>query len=195
MNVTQMIEKEKQRAAPHEYWRNEKNQSNENEDSEEVSVFDNCLTDTETTLSFLDLNSENTDLHKGNKHADQTKDIEDDSDNIASGSTFFDDFDETDYFDSEDEYWDTLRNKNIKEEVCQHCHSYHLPRSTKDIVPCKCCYIKCIFSVFLSSMINVLKILLLILMFMSRYRTGLFRLRLDTTKTLGNYFLFFFLFV
>lgn len=136
MNVTQMIEKEKQRAAPHEYWRCEKNQSNENEDSEEVSVFDNCLTDTETTLSFLDLNSENTDLHKGNKHADQTKDIEDDSDNIASGSTFFDDFDETDYFDSEDEYWDTLRNKNIKEEVCQHCHSYHLPRSTKDIVPC-----------------------------------------------------------
>lgn len=63
MNVTQMIEKEKQRAAPHEYWRSEKNQSNENEDSEEVSVFDNCLTDTETTLSFLDLNSENTDLH------------------------------------------------------------------------------------------------------------------------------------
>lgn len=136
MNVTQMIEKEKQRAAPHEYWRSEKNQSNENEDSEKVSVFDNCLTDTETTLSFLDLNSENTDLHKGNKHADQTKDIEDDSDNIASGSTFFDDLDETDYFDSEDEYWDTLRNKNIKEEVCQHCHSYHLPRSTKDIVPC-----------------------------------------------------------
>lgn len=130
-----MIEKEKQRAAPREYWRSENNQSNEIEES---SVFDNCLTDTETTLSLVDLNSENTDLHKGNKHADRTKEIEEDSDNIASDSNFFEDLDETDYFDSEDEYWDTLRNKNIKEEVCQHCHSYHLPRSTQDIVICKC---------------------------------------------------------
>lgn len=141
-NVNQMIEKEKQRAAPHKYWRSEENQSNENEDSEEVSVFDNCLTDTEATLSFIDLNSESTDLQKENKHADQTKDIEEDSHNIASGSTFFDDLDETDFFDSEDEYWDTLRNKDIKEEICQHCHLYHLPQSKQDIKICKCCYIK-----------------------------------------------------
>lgn len=140
-NVTQMIEKEKQRAAPHEYWRSEKNQSNENKDSEEVSVFDNCLTDTEATLSFIDLNSESTDLHKENKHSDQTKDIEEDSDNIASGSTYFDDLDETDYFDSEDEYWDTLRDKDIKEEICQHCQSYHLPRSIQDEALCECCHI------------------------------------------------------
>lgn len=131
-----MIEKEKQRAAPHEYWRSEKNQSNENEDSEEVSVFDNCLTDTEATLSFIDLNSESTDLHKENQHADQTKEIEEDSHNIASGSTYFDDLDETDYFDSEDEYWDTLRHKDIKEEICQHCQSFHLPRSTQDEESC-----------------------------------------------------------
>lgn len=140
-NVNQMIEKEKQRAAPHKYWRSEENQSNENENSEEVSVFDNCLTDTEATLSFIDLNSESTDLHKENKHSDQTKDIEEDSDNIASGSTYFDDLDETDYFDSEDEYWDTLRDKDIKEDICQHCQSYHLPRSIQDEALCECCHI------------------------------------------------------
>lgn len=113
----------------------------ENKDSEEVSVFDNCLTDTEATLSFIDLNSESTDLHKENKHSDQTKDIEEDSDNIASGRTYFDDLDETDYFDSEDEYWDTLRDKDIKEEICQHCQSYHLPRSIQDEASCECCHI------------------------------------------------------
>lgn len=55
------------------------------------------------------------------------KDIEEDFDNIVSGSIYFDDLDEIDYFDSEDEYWEKSKNKKIEDNllVCVYCFLYY----------------------------------------------------------------------
>lgn len=137
-NVTQMIEKERQTVAPRDFWRcaREKQIKDKCDDS---LVFDNCLTENVLSISSNDQVSnkwnEGTDVDKIFKHDDNSmKDLEEDSENFASENISRDDSDATDYFDSEDEYWDSFRNKDIKEDLCPRCRFYHLPHSVKDFV-------------------------------------------------------------
>lgn len=137
-NVTQMIEKERQTVAPRDFWRCAREKQNKDKCGDSL-VFDNCLTENVLSISSSDQVSskwnESTQLDKAFKHDDNLmKDLEEDSENIVSENISRDDSDATDYFDSEDEYWDSLRNKDIKEDVCPHCRFYHLPHSIKDFV-------------------------------------------------------------
>lgn len=131
IKVTQMIEKERQTVAPRDFWRCAREKQNKDKFDDSL-VFDNCLTENVLSISSSDQVSntwnESTELDKAFKHNDNLmKDLEEDSDNIVSENISRDDFDATDYFDSEDEYWDSLRNKDIKEDLCSHFRFYHLP--------------------------------------------------------------------
>lgn len=142
IKVTQMIEKERQTVAPRDFWRCAREKQNKDKFDDSL-VFDNCLTENVLSISSSDQVSdkwnESTELDKAFKHDDNLmKDLEEDSDNIVSENISRDDLDATDYFDSEDEYWDSLRNKDIKEDLCPHCRFYHLPHSVKDIVSNAC---------------------------------------------------------
>lgn len=138
INVTQMIEKERQTVVPENFWRCEREKQIKDKCDESL-VFNNCLTETVSSISYgdqvSDKRNENTGIDKGFKHNNKLmKDLEEDSDNIGrSANISGDDLDTTDYFDSEDEYWDSLINKDIKDELCPNCRSYHLPKSIKDV--------------------------------------------------------------
>lgn len=138
INVTQMIEKERQTVVPENFWRCEREKQIMDKCDESL-VFNNCLTETVSSISYgdqvSDKRNENTGIDKGFKHNNKLmKDLEEDSDNIGrSANISGDDLDTTDYFDSEDEYWDSLINKDIKDELCPNCRSYHLPKSIKDV--------------------------------------------------------------
>lgn len=142
INVTQMIEKERQTVVPQNFWRcaREKQMKDKCDNS---LVFNNCLTETVSSISssdqVSDKRNENTDVDKGSEHDNNLrKDLEEDSDNmVRSENISGEDLDATDYFDSEEEYWDSLRNNDIKEDLCPHCRFYHLPLSIKDFPLCK----------------------------------------------------------
>lgn len=133
-NVTQMIEKERQTVAPRDFWRCAREKQNKDKFDDSL-VFDNCLTENVLSISSSDQVSdkwnESTELDKAFKHDDN---LMKDLDNIVSENISRDDSDATDYFDSEDEYWDSFRNKDIKEDLCPRCRFYHLPHSVKDFV-------------------------------------------------------------
>lgn len=142
VNIIQMIEKEKERGAPHTFWGEKDNRNNEIEES----VFENCLTGTVAESSLNDHQSiieSKSKEYSNDKHLERDKisseDIEEDSDILTKEKKNTDDSDETDYFDSEDEYWDTLINKTIEynTSACLHCLSYHLPRSVNEYKTCK----------------------------------------------------------
>lgn len=144
VNIIQMIEKEKDRGGPHTFWGGKNSRNNKIEES----VFDNCLTGAVAELSVNDHQSKIYSKSKENSNDKRLKceqiavqDIED-SDVLLKEKKNIDDSDdsdETDYFDSEDEYWDTLINKTIEDNTsaCLHCLSYHLPRSVKEYKTCK----------------------------------------------------------
>lgn len=144
VNIIQMIEKEKDRGGPHTFWGGKNSRNNKIEES----VFDNCLTGAVAELSVNDHQSKMYSKSKENSNDKRLKceqiavqDIED-SDVLPKEKKNIDDSDdsdETDYFDSEDEYWDTLINKTIEDNTsaCLHCLSYHLPRSVKKYKTCK----------------------------------------------------------
>lgn len=145
VNIMQMIEKEKERGPPHTFWGAKDNRNNKIEES----VFDNCLTGTVAESSLDDHQSiieSNRKEYSNDKHLKRKQiamqDIEEDSDILMKekkNTDDSDDSDETDYFDSEDEYWDTLINKTIEDNTsaCLHCLSFHLPRSVNEYKTCK----------------------------------------------------------
>ena len=140
-NVTQLIEKVNQRAAPNEFWKKGEITIEDNKDS---IVFNNCLTG--TTVKFPDNEEESKSEFKSREYSNGieenqnlSKDLESDLDDLLKENIFNDDVDETDYFDSEDEYWDSLKNKNIEDNPspCLHCLTYHLPRGINEYKECK----------------------------------------------------------
>lgn len=133
VNIAQMIEKELQRLEPHTFWRDKNIRKCETEKS---SIFGNSLTGTGTEPLLhekqSEIDSEDRDFFDNIKQDQHSfENAEDDSDILETDNDLSDDVDETDYFDSEDEYWDSFINKTIEENTspCRHCFSYHLPRS------------------------------------------------------------------
>lgn len=136
-----MIEKERQTVAPRDFWRCAREDQVKHKSNDSL-VFDNCLTETVSSVSssdqVSDKRNEKTDIDRRFTHdKNLMKDLEEDSDNIVSENISGDDLDATDFFDSEDEYWDSLRKKDIKEKLCPHCRFYHLPQSITDFPLCK----------------------------------------------------------
>lgn len=142
VNSPQLFEKDRQKGDLHIFWRGKDNTQRKLE-QEQQSVFDNCLT--EISEDSLNEQYETSDF-KGEEFCNDIerdinspKDIKDDVDTVPKESEFCDDLDETDYFDSEDEYWERSKNKKIEENpsVCVYCLSYHLPRSVQEHKECK----------------------------------------------------------
>lgn len=132
VNITQFIEKERQSGTPGEFWKTEKNTKHR---VNTQSVFDNCLT---ATSHFVSDDQRFKSISEDAKNDGQlTGNLEKDSDSGANCFPFCDGLDETDYFDSEDEYWDSLRSKNIKVEICSYCLYHHIPRSVEETEYCK----------------------------------------------------------
>lgn len=138
-----MIEKEMQSGAPNLFWRRTLT-DNCIYEIEEPTVFNNCLTG--TTVTFPDNEEESKSEFKSREYSNGieenqnlSKDLESDLDALLKENIFNDDVDETDYFDSEDEYWDSLKNKNIEDNpsLCLHCLTYHLPRGIHEYKECK----------------------------------------------------------
>lgn len=136
VNNSQMIEKELQRVKPQTFWRDKNIRKSEIEKS---SMFYNSLsgTGTESLLSEKqsEINYEDRDVFENIREDQHSFENEDDaSDILETENDSSDDVDETDYFDSEDEYWDSFINKTIEENTspCRHCFSYHLPRSVHE---------------------------------------------------------------
>lgn len=137
-NVTQLIKKVNQRAAPNEFW---KKGEIKIEDNKESFVFNNCLTETNTPSNNIqdravsEENSFNNSLDHVNNVAKAdlnnfTLEPDDDSE----------DTDETDYFDSEDEYWESVRKKKIEDIFCLKClrhHPQHSGHGNVDFHECK----------------------------------------------------------
>lgn len=123
--LSRLIEKKRQSDTPLGFWRSE---TSSKQKTEEISVYNNFLIGTENGVTPSDRNL---------KYESTWQDFDEDAYNVTKGNMFCYELDETDYFDSEDEYWDNLRNKEIREELCPHCHSYHLPRSIHDFAACK----------------------------------------------------------
>lgn len=143
LKITQMIEKEIQSGAPNLFWGKTLTDNCKHE-IEESNVFNNCLTG--ITVKFSDKDEDSEIDFKSKEYSNDieenqnpSKDIERDLDVLKKEVTFYDDLDETDYFDSEDEYWDSLKNKNIEDNPspCLHCLTYHLPRSIQEYKECK----------------------------------------------------------
>lgn len=138
-----MIEKEMQTGAPNLFWRRTLT-DNHIPEIEEPTVFNNCLSG--TTVKFPNNEEDSKSEFKtkeysngieGNQHL--LKDLERDLDVPLKENIINDVVDETDYFDSEDEYWDSLKNKNIEDNPspCLHCLTYHLPRGINEYKECK----------------------------------------------------------
>lgn len=140
VNIAQLIEKELQRLEPHTFWRDKNIRKWE---TEKLSIFGNSLTETETEPLLHEQQSEidfeDKDFFDNLKQDQHSFETPGDSDILEKENDLSDDFDETDYFDSEDEYWDSFINKTIEENTspCRHCLSYHLPRSVhEESKPC-----------------------------------------------------------
>lgn len=136
VNIAQMIEKKLQKLEPHTFWRDKNIRKCETEKS---SIFGNSLNGTETEPLLheqqSEIDSEDRDVFDNIKQDQHLfENSEDDSDILETENDLCDDVDETDYFDSEDEYWDSFIIKNIEENTspCRHCLSYHLPRSVHE---------------------------------------------------------------
>lgn len=159
VNITQFIEKERQSGTPNEFWKSE-NISEHRVNTQ--SVFDNCLTATSYFVSddqrFKSI-SESTKSNEGTRNdGNLTGNLEKDLESSANCFPSCDDLDETDYFDSEDEYWDSLRSKNIEEELCAYCLCHHIPRSVEESEYCKFLITENTFAYsFASFKVNTLK--------------------------------------
>lgn len=140
VNIAQMIEKEKQMGTPQTYLG-----SIDNRQHEESLVFHNCLTKPAIELSHEKVKHWKTDSEDKNdsvvrKHDDiSSEDLEEDLDIHPNENESAEESDDTDFFDSEDEYWSNLGNKNIDDNptICPYCFSYHLPRSVNETKGCK----------------------------------------------------------
>lgn len=141
VNNFQIIEKERNGDLPNLFWKSEGCSENDTEDSK---VFENCLTGISTNVSAIDLNVENT--HSRNENNIHWSGVEEGNDSITTDcpnnledNDFCEDVDETDYFDSEDEYWDTFTNKQTDIEPCPQCLVYHIPYGSlhDKYYPCK----------------------------------------------------------
>lgn len=115
-NVTQLIEKVNQRAAPNEFWK-----------KGEITIEDNnCLTETNTP-SNSNQNRAVSEENSFNSHIDHVKKVDKANLNnftLEPGDDS-EDTDETDYFDSEDEYWESVRKKRFEDAFCPKCLRYH----------------------------------------------------------------------
>lgn len=138
-----MFEKERQRCDLHIFWGVEDNTQRKLE-KEQQSVFVNCLAGNSEELSPK--KQYETSDFKGEgfcndieRDKNSPKDIKEDFDTVPKEIEFYDDLDETDFFDSEDEYWERNKNKKIEDNpaVCEYCLSYHLPRSVHEDKSCK----------------------------------------------------------
>lgn len=142
VNIVQMIEKEKQIGTPQTYWGSKVNRQHEVEKS---LVFNNCLTKAALEVSHekvKHLKTDPEDKHDSivRKHDDiSSTDLQEDMDINSNKDESDHETDDTDYFDSEDEYWSNLGNKNIDDNptICPYCISYHLPRSVNETKGCK----------------------------------------------------------
>lgn len=142
VNIAQMFEKEKQMGTPQTYWGSKDNRQHEVEES---LVFNNCLTKAVIEYSHEKLKHLKTDSEDKNdsvvrKDDDiSSKDLQEDTDINSNKDECDDESDDTDYFDSEDEYWSNLGNKIIDDNptICPYCISYHLPRSVNETKGCK----------------------------------------------------------
>lgn len=157
-----MFVKERQRGDLHRFWGGDGNTQRKPE-KEHQSVFNNCLTGMLEELSLneqyetRDFKSEEF-CNDIKRDINSPKDIMEDLDTVSEENEFCDDLDETDYFDSEDEYWEKSKNKKIEDNpsVCAYCLSYHLPRSVHEDKSCKstvCNYyflINCVKHIFSS---------------------------------------------
>ncbi|XP_048741504.2 uncharacterized protein LOC125655301 isoform X1 [Ostrea edulis] len=132
VNVTQLIEKEKLTDSPTGFWRNEENE----EQITTNPVYENRLT--ETGSDVLSANPE-CQTKTDEEVTNTLKDIEKDSDESPLGSDqqrkredddTVEDADETDYFDSEDEYWETHRDEGYTDEYNE--YHYHPTQTGKD---------------------------------------------------------------
>lgn len=138
-----MFVKERQRGDLHRFWGGDSNTQRKPE-KEHQSVFNNCLTGMLEELSLneqyetRDFKSEEF-CNDIKRDINSPKDIMEDLDTVSEENEFCDDLDETDYFDSEDEYWEKSKNKKIEDNpsVCAYCLSYHLPRSVHEYKDCK----------------------------------------------------------
>lgn len=143
VNSPQMFKKERQKGDLHIFWGGKDNNQRKLEQEQE-SVFDNCLTPIPDDLS---LNGQyETRYFKDEEFCNDIErdknspeDIKNGLDPVQKENEFRDDLDETDYFDSEDEYWEGSKNKKLEDNpsVCVFCLSYHLPRSVQEHKECK----------------------------------------------------------
>lgn len=97
--VSRLIEKKRQSDTPLGFWRSE---TSSKQKTEEISVYNNFLIGTENGVTPSDRNL---------KYESTWQDFDEDAYNVTKGNMFCYELDETDYFDSEDEYWDNLRTK------------------------------------------------------------------------------------
>lgn len=122
-NVTQLIEKVNQRAAPNEFWKKGEITIEDNKDS---IVFNNCLTET-NTRSNSNQDRAVSEENSFNNNIDHVKKVDKaDLNNFTlEPGDDSEDTDETDYFDSEDEYWESVRKKRFKDVFCLKCRRHH----------------------------------------------------------------------
>ena len=135
VHINQLIEKERQKHLPKGFWKNEENSEHDYNDS---TVFDNCLTGVIKSISGIYSNK--TALNDASKKEDNNSlDIEEDTDNSKIGNQFSVDVnklsydrDETDYFDSEDEYWESITEKEMENVFCPRCQMHHPTLNLKE---------------------------------------------------------------
>eukprot|EP00105_Crassostrea_gigas_P035001 XP_019919149.1 PREDICTED: uncharacterized protein LOC105318975 isoform X3 [Crassostrea gigas] len=125
VSVLQLIEKKKQRGNPEDFWRSKAN--NDHKADEHLSdVFENCFIRTATNNWPVSLSNKSVSesmktsghlAHDLDLATDTNEDTGKDGNEILSslkGDALMDSVDEVDYFDSEDEYWENLREESIK---------------------------------------------------------------------------------
>lgn len=137
-NVTQLIEKVNQRAAPNEFWKKGEITIEDNKDS---IVFNNCLTETNTS-SNSNQDRAVSEENSFNNNIDHVKKVDKaDLNNFTlEPGDDSEDTDETDYFDSEDEYWESVKKKRFKDVFCLKCrrhHPKHRRHGDEDFQKCK----------------------------------------------------------
>jgi hypothetical protein len=133
VNVTQLIEKEKLTDSPTGFWRKE-------DDREQIPndpVYNNCLTETGSDegtgndVLSVDLECQ----ARADNVRNTWEDVEEDSDETRLAPEHQQkiveiDIDETDYFDSDDEYWETRKDEGFEEEYSD--YPYHPTQTNKD---------------------------------------------------------------
>lgn len=136
VNNSQLIEKEKQRNSLDFFGTKKANSENK---CEESSVFTNCLTGNPTVENNLNAsksedlqNTQNTPWFDGGKDANKA------TEEPAFSRSAYKPCNETDYFDSEDEYWESLKRKQIHIRFCHHCQGYHPLRDVRGKIPAMC---------------------------------------------------------